>query len=79
MAWIQRRAIRLGLGLGLALSLLAAPAAAQNDEDKPLRFREPGISYKDMRKPYIEWVAGTLIVLAVLFVTFKNPHRTHLD
>lgn len=61
--------------------LLAAPAAAQyGDEDEDTGpFREPGISYKTDAKPYVPWIAGTLIILACLLVAFKNPHRTHLD
>lgn len=63
--------------LVLTLVLLAAPARAADDDEGP--FREPGIQYLERRKPYIEWIAGSLIVLACLLVAFKNPHRTHLD
>lgn len=71
------RFFRLGVVGIIGLALLTAPALAQ--EEKPAPFREPGISFKTEQKPYIEWIAGTLIVLACLIVAFKNPHRSHLD
>lgn len=71
------RLLRLGVVSIIGLALLAAPAPAQ--EQKPPPFREPGISFKTERKPYIEWIAGVLIVMACLIIAFKNPHRSHLD
>ena len=61
----------------LLLGVSAAPVRAQDEEDKPLR--ETGIHYLDNSKPYVEWLAGTLIIVVCLLVMFKNPHRTHLD
>ena len=61
----------------MALTLFCVPARAADEAEKP--FEEPGIAYAARRDPYIEWIAGTLIILACLFVAFKNPHRTHLD
>jgi hypothetical protein len=70
---------RLGVVAVVLLSLLGAPAGvrAQQQDEKP--FREPGIIFMEDRKPYIEWIAGTLIILVCLLIAFKNPHRTHLD
>ncbi len=71
------RLVRLAIAAVTILSLSAAPALAQEKEEKP--FEEPGITYVERRGPYIEWIAGALIVIACLLVAFKNPHRTHLD
>ncbi len=60
----------------LALGMWAAPAAAQ---DKPKKFQEPGIVYAERSAQYIQWIAGALIVAAVMVVAIKNPHRSHLD
>jgi hypothetical protein len=68
---------RLGAAALTALALFAAPALAQEKEEKP--FEEPGIAFLPRSDPYIQWIAGTVIVAACLFVAFKNPHRTHLD
>lgn len=69
---------RLGQVAVLALAFFAAPPAARaQDEEKP--YREPGLLLMEQRKPYIEWIAGTLIVLACLLVAMKNPRRSHLD
>ena len=57
----------------IGLVLLAIPALAQDT------FREPGIIYLDDEKPYIQWIAGVLIVLACLLIALKNPHRSHTD
>ncbi len=64
--------------LVLFCAVLAAPVRAQ-EEEQEVQFQEPGITYKAVEKPYIQWVAGLVIVLAVFAVAFKNPHRTHLD
>jgi hypothetical protein len=68
---------RLGAVVITALALFATPALAQEKEEKP--FEEPGIAFLPRSDPYIQWIAGTVIVAACLFVAFKNPHRTHLD
>lgn len=68
---------RAALAATVALLLAVAPARAQDDDGAP--FREPGISYMQYQKPYLPWVAGTLIIVACLFIAFKNPHRSHLD
>jgi len=60
-------------------SVLAAPAGAQSGEEEKGPFREPGITYMEYSKPYIQWLAGALIIGACLLIAFKNPHRSHLD
>ena len=78
MPWRLRRTARWGSVALTVLVLFCVPArAAEEPADKP--FEESGISYVTRRETYIEWIAGTLIILACLFVAFKNPHRTHLD
>jgi hypothetical protein len=73
-----RRIRRWGLPFLVVLSFAARPAPAQEGErEKP--FQEPGISYREVQKPYIQWLVGAFLILAVLGVSFKNPHRTHLD
>ncbi len=61
----------------LSLAFFAIPARAEADPDLP--FTEPGVTYREFQKPYIPWLAGTLIIAACLLVAFKNPHRSHLD
>ncbi len=74
----QSRLGRLGSAVIVTLALLGTPLAARaQDEVQP--FREPGIIFAEERKPYIEWIAGTLIILACLLVALKNPRRSHLD
>lgn len=68
---------RLGVVVVTVLALLPMPARAQEKEEKP--FEEPGITLMQRSDPYIQWIAGTVIIAACLFVAFKNPHRTHLD
>jgi hypothetical protein len=78
MSWRLRNIKRWASVALTVLALFCVPArAADEPADKP--FEEPGISYVARREPYIEWIAGTLIIVACLFVAFKNPHRTHLD
>jgi len=73
-----RRIARWALPFLVVVSFTARPAPAQEgEEEKP--FQEPGISYREVKKPYIQWLVGTFLILAVLGVAFKNPHRTHLD
>ncbi len=69
---------RLALGGLMALALAAPSARAQEEEDTG-PFFEPGITYRKSERPYIQWVAGTVIIAGCLFVAFKNPHRSHLD
>lgn len=66
---------RLAAAGVVSLALLAAPVRAE--DEKP--FQEPGIAFAEREKPYIQWLAGILIVAACLLIAFKNPHRTHLD
>jgi hypothetical protein len=72
---------RLGLVVVIFLGLAAPPASAADEEKGP--FHEPGISYlreENYRlKPYIDWAAATLIIVASIWAGIKNPHRTHLD
>jgi len=66
--------------LGAVIAILAwlvIPAPAQESAEKP--FEEPGVTFLARSDPYIQWIAGTVIVAACLFVAFKNPHRSHLD
>ena len=71
-----RKLARVSLVVLTALALFITPARAEEEKGP---FREPGIRYVAYRKPYVEWIAGTLIIVACLLVTCKNPHRTHLD
>ncbi len=61
--------------LVFSLAVLATPVRAQ--DERP--FQEPGISFMDPEKPYIQWLAGVLIVIACLLIAAKNPHRSHQD
>jgi hypothetical protein len=73
--WLRR----LAAGL-LTLILLVAPARAQsNDDEDTGPFQEPGIVYREDTRPYIPWLAASLLIAAVLLIAFKNPHRSHLD
>lgn len=72
----MRKLAGLGLVLFLALAL-TGPSARGQDDDQP--FEEPGIDYREHSAPYIQWLVGSLLVAACLFVAFKNPHRSHLD
>jgi hypothetical protein len=72
------RPVRAWLATFLIVFILAAPALAQDDDEKK-PFREPGIRYLEHRKPYVEWLAGSVIIIACLLIAFKNPHRSHLD
>jgi hypothetical protein len=65
--------------LALTVCLLLVPAVRAQDEEEDKPFQEPGITYRQTQKPYIEWLAGMLIVVACLLIAAKNPHRTHLD
>jgi len=65
------------MGMLAGLALLAVPVEARAEDEKP--FEEPGIVYLPRQEPYIQWLAGGLIVVACLAVAFKNPHRTHFD
>lgn len=60
----------------LFVLVLATPALAAED-DGP--FREPGIDYAPTQKPYVAWLAGSVIIVAFLLIAFKNPHRSHMD
>lgn len=71
------RFLTKALSAVLLLCVSVAPARAQEEEKRPLR--EDGIQYLQPSKPYIEWTAGTLIIIVCLLVMFKNPHRSHLD
>ncbi len=77
MSQYWQKLMRIGLICVVTLALFAPPAMAADDDDG--RYREPNISYLEFRKPYIEWIAGTLIIIACVLIAFKNPHRTHLD
>ncbi len=59
--------------------LLVGSAAAQSRDEEKGPFREPGITYMEHSKPYVQWLAGALIIGACLMIAFKNPHRSHLD
>lgn len=69
-----RRAVPVVVLLSLGLP---RATAQEGEQEKP--FQEPGITYRETQKPYIQWAVGTFLILAVLAVAFKNPHRTHLD
>jgi len=75
MDLIARRFVRLAAAVAVSLATMAGPALA--DEDEP--FHEPGINYVEHKDPYIQWIAGAVIIAGCLVVAFKNPHRTHLD
>lgn len=59
--------------------LFFSPASFGQEEEAKGPFREPGITYREVQKPLLAWVAGMLIVVACLLVAAKNPHRSHLD
>ena len=69
--------IRLVLAATVGLLLTVAPARAADDNGQP--WRDPKINYIQYEKPYLPWVAGTLIIVACLLISFKNPHRSYLD
>jgi hypothetical protein len=75
--WLARNLPLALVSAVLFVGPLASPATAQDDEDE--RYREPDIRYREFRKPYIEWLAGTVLIVACLVVSAKNPHRSHLD
>ena len=68
--------VRWAMMVVLALGVSANPARAE-DEKPP--FTEPGIDFVTPQTAYIQWIAGTLIILACTFVAIKNPHRSHMD
>ena len=68
---------RMALAGLLGLSLMAVPARAEEEDTGP--FHEPGITYRTVQKPYLQWLAGSLLIAACLVVAFKNPHRSHMD
>ncbi len=77
---LSRIRFRRLAALALTACLLVVPtvrAQDESEEEKP--FQEPGITYRQAQKPYIEWVAGLLIVVACGLIAVKNPHRSHLD
>ena len=69
------RWLRVTILVGVVLLVLAAPALAQDDEDKPF-FDVPALPPE---KPWIQWLLGVGFMIGCLGIAFKNPHRTHLD
>jgi hypothetical protein len=73
----RHRMARLGVLAVVFLALVAVPARAADTPERP--FEEPGITFLAYHDPYMEWLAGAVIIVACLIVAFKNPHRTHMD
>ncbi len=71
-----RRVLGHLLLVTVVLGGLVVPAQAEDDKEP---WREPGIRYLKYQKPYIPWLIGSGIIIACLFVAFKNPHRSHMD
>jgi hypothetical protein len=55
--------------------LLAAPALAQDEEEKPWNY----VPVLDAEKQIFQWIAAVLFIVACVAIAFKNPHRSHLD
>jgi hypothetical protein len=70
--WVQPRLL---LSLAFVLLFLAAPALAQ-DQDTGRWFDVPALPPKSS---WVQWLIGVLLALVGLAVSFKNPHRSHLD
>ena len=69
--------LRAAVALALLLLLLAPPASAQgSDKDEGPWYDVPALPHK---KPWLQWVVGTVFAAACLGIAFKNPHRSHLD
>lgn len=79
----QRRAKlwRWGLSGLLALLFCVAPVPAQQNEEDEGPYRQPGLEYRDesTSKVYLDWGLGAVIIVAMLLIAAKNPHRSHLD
>lgn len=73
------RLVRIAAGLVLCLVLLTPPALAQDENE----FHDPAINYKNPNdfkaKMYIDGLCTTVMVVAVILIATKNPHRSHLD
>ena len=66
---------RLLLGLALGLLFLAVPAWAE-DTDTGKWMDVPGLP---QTSSWLQWLIGVLLALLGLALSFKNPHRSHLD
>ncbi len=71
-----KRAIAWLPALLIVALACAEPALAQDEE---VVWRDPNISWIPASKPYIQWIAGVLLIAVFLLAAFKNPHRSHLD
>jgi len=72
----MRRRIRNAL-LACAVLCVAAPAVAQTKDDERLPpYDVQGLKHK---KIWVPWVFAFLFAAGCVAVSFKNPHRSHLD
>ncbi len=77
MPFRSASALRSGLTLALLAVFLAAPVLAQQEpEYVPPPYDVPAMEHV---KPWLPWLAGMLLVAVALAISFKNPHRSHLD
>ncbi|MFH1748124.1 MAG: hypothetical protein ABIG44_13895 [Planctomycetota bacterium] len=69
--------LRIILALTMLLICCAAPGFAQQDDKVlPPPYDVPTMEHN---KPWLQWLAGTLLAGLTLAIAFKNPHRSHLD
>lgn len=73
---MRRRLNRFFVPLVLVLSLGGGVARAEEEERE---FHDPDVAWMDQGRPWAQWLAGSLFVVGVMMLAFKNPHRSHLD
>lgn len=68
--WLVRAAVGLILLVGSAAPVLAQEAKEERYLDVP---------HAEFGTPWLQWVVGSLFIILVVGIAFKNPHRSHLD
>lgn len=63
--------------LVVGLWLTPVPAAAQQSNDEEVQWTDVGGLADEY--PWIQWLAAAIFATGILFLAFKNPHRSHLD